>query len=60
MEADKNRKARICLVEGPEIGYYFEVDGITFTKLIPSGGTLVTRQNDILTMNSNHYKFRNE
>jgi hypothetical protein len=55
METEKNREARICLVEGPEIGYYFEVDGITFTKSIPSGVTLVTQQNNILAMNANHY-----
>ena len=55
LEADKNREARICLVEGPEIAYYFDGDEINFTNSIPSGGTLVTQQNNILAMNANHY-----
>lgn len=55
IESDKNREARICLVEGPEIGYFFEGDEIIFTNSIPSGGTLVTQQNDVLAMNANHY-----
>jgi hypothetical protein len=55
IEAEKNREARICLVEGPEIAYYFDIDEINFTKSIPTGGTLVTQQNKILAMNANHY-----
>ena len=55
METEKNREARICLVEGPEIGYYFDGDEVTFTKSIPSGGTLVTQQNNIIAMNAQHY-----
>jgi hypothetical protein len=55
IESEKNREARICLVEGPEIGYYFESEEITFTNSIPYGGTLVTQQNDVLAMNANHY-----
>ena len=55
MEADKNREAKICLVEGPEIAYYFDGDEINYTNSIPSGGTSVTQQNSILTMNTNHY-----
>lgn len=55
METEKNREARICLVEGPEIGYYFEGEEVTFTNSIPYGGTLVTQQNNIIAMNANHY-----
>lgn len=55
IETEKNREARICLVEGPEIGYFFEGEEITFTNSIPYGGTLVTQQNDIIAMNTNHY-----
>lgn len=55
IEADKNREARICLVEGPKIAYYFDGDEVNFTDSIPSGGTLVTQQNKILAMNANHY-----
>jgi hypothetical protein len=42
-------------VEGPEIGYYFEGDKITFNSSIPSGGTLVSAKNQILAMNTHHY-----
>lgn len=55
IEADKNREARICLVEGPEAAYYFEGDSITFSDKIPHGGTLVTQQNKIIAMNVDHY-----
>ena len=55
IESDKNRETKICLVEGPEIGYYFKGEEITFTHSIPSGGTLVTQQNDVIAMNANHY-----
>ncbi len=55
IEADKKREARICLVESPEIAYYFDIDEINFTNSIPSGGTLVTPQNKILAMIANHY-----
>lgn len=34
METKKNRGARICLVEGPEVGYYIDGDEINFTNLI--------------------------
>ena len=55
LEADKKLGARICLVEGPEIAYYFDGDEINFTNVIPTGGTLVTRKNVFLAMNANHY-----
>jgi len=55
MEADKNKDARICLVEGPEIAYYFDGDSVTFSDKIPYGGTLVTQQNKIIAMNVDHY-----
>jgi len=55
MEIDKNREARIYLVESPEIGYFFEGEEVTFTNSIPYGGTLVTQQNDVLAMNAKHY-----
>ncbi len=55
IEADKNREAKICLVEGPEIAYYFDGDSVTFSDKIPYGGTLVTQQNKIIAMNVDHY-----
>jgi hypothetical protein len=56
LESDKNQKARICLVEGPKITYYFEGDDITFSTSIPDGGTLVTQQDKILAMNTEHFQ----
>lgn len=55
IEADKNREARICLVEGPELAYNFEGDLVTFSDKIPRGGTLITQQNKIIAMNIDHY-----
>jgi hypothetical protein len=55
MGTDKNRQARICLVEGPEIAYFFEESEITFSTSIPYGGTLVTQENKIIAMNVQHY-----
>ena len=55
MEADKNREAKIYLVEGPQTAYYFDGDTVAFSEKIPYGGTLVTQQNDIIAMNANHY-----
>jgi hypothetical protein len=55
LEADKKLDARICLVEGPEIAYYFDGDEINFTNVIPSGGTLVTGKNVFIAMNTDHY-----
>jgi hypothetical protein len=55
IEADKKRDARICLVEGPEIAYYFDGGEINFSNSIPTGGILLTLQNKILTMNTDHY-----
>jgi hypothetical protein len=55
LEADKKLDARICLVEGPEIAYYFDGDEINFTNVIPTGGTLVTRKNVFIAMNTDHY-----
>ena len=55
IEADKKLDARICLVEGPEIAYYFDGDEINFTNVIPTGGTLATLQNYIQAINVNHY-----
>ena len=55
IEAGKNREANICLVEGPEIAYYFNGDSVKFSDKIPHGGTLVTQQNKIIAMNVDHY-----
>lgn len=55
LEAQLNRPARLCLVEGPEMGYYL-FDGQAYTSsTIPSGGTLVTHNHEIIGMNVRHY-----
>lgn len=55
LEADKKLEAKICLVEGPEIAYYFDGIKPRFSTVIPTGGTLKTLDNFILTINVNHY-----
>ena len=45
----------ICLVEGPEKGYYFEGDEIHFKTDIPSGGTLLCIEGRIIALNTKHY-----
>ena len=55
LEADKKLEAKICLVEGPEIAYYFDGIKPRFSTVIPTGGTLKTLNNFILTINVNHY-----
>jgi hypothetical protein len=55
IEKDIKKPCEICLVEGPDIGYYFEEDKITFNSSIPSGGNLITAENQILAKNTHHY-----
>ena len=55
IEQNRNAPCIICLVEGPEIGYYFENDTVSFNKSIPSGGTLITQDNKIIALNVKHY-----
>lgn len=55
IEENRNAPCILCLVEGPEIGYYFENDTVSFNKSIPSGGTLVTQENKIIALNVKHY-----
>ncbi len=55
IETDYNKPCSICLVEGPETAYYFDKDAITFSTIIPRGGTLLTQENKILAMNVEHY-----
>ena len=55
LEAQFKRPARLCLVEGTEMGYYI-FDGQAYTSsTIPSGGTLVTQSHEIIGMNVRHY-----
>ena len=55
IDSDKKVSTKICLVEGPELAFYFEGDTINFNSYIPSGGTLITQQNKVLAMNVKHY-----
>ena len=55
IEADYQKPCTLCLVEGPETGYYFDQEEIRFNSSIPSGGTLITQQNKIVAMNVEHY-----
>jgi hypothetical protein len=55
IETDKGKAVKMCLVEGPETSYYFDEEGISFSKNIPGGGTLLTQDNKIIAMNVNHY-----
>ncbi len=55
IEADRGRTIKMCLVEGPDISYYFEGDAIEFSTSIPSGGTLLTQDNKVIAMNVKHY-----
>ena len=57
IEADKNFEAKVCLVEDPEIAYYFDGIKPRFSTVIPTGGTLKTLDNFILAINVNHYLY---
>lgn len=47
--------SKICLVESPEIAYYFDGNKVTFSSIIPNGGTLLSQKNKIIAMNVSHY-----
>ncbi|RAR73690.1 hypothetical protein [Flavobacterium aciduliphilum] len=55
IETDRNRTIKMCLVEGPDISYYFEGDTIEFSTSIPSGGNLITQDYKVIGMNVKHY-----
>lgn len=55
IEADTQKPAKLCLVEGEEIAYFFDGDQINFNKSIPSGGTLITQSNKIIGIGIEHY-----
>ena len=55
IEANYHKPCTTCLVEGPDAPFYFVKEIIRFNSSIPSGGTLITQQNKILTMNVEHY-----
>ena len=55
IEADRGRTIKMCLVEEPDISYYFEGDTIEFSTSIPSGGNLITQDYKVIAMNVKHY-----
>ena len=44
-----------CLVEGKEKAYYFKNGNINYNKSIPTGGKLLTQENEIIAWNHPHY-----
>jgi hypothetical protein len=55
IEYTTQKPCRICLVESPNKGYYFEGDEIKPSDDIPSGGTLLCLEGRILGLNTRHY-----
>jgi hypothetical protein len=55
IEADKSETVKMCLVEGPKTGYYFDENGVEFSKNIPKGGILLTQDHKVIGMNVKHY-----
>lgn len=55
IELDRKSECSICLVEGPETAYYFKENSFVFNASIPRGGTLITQENKIIAMNTEHY-----
>lgn len=55
LDAKNNRNHRLCVVLGEEQAYYFEEDQIRFSTSIPSGGTLVNAQKQVIAMGAPHF-----
>lgn len=55
LEKEGKKAVRICLVEGKNTAYYFELDEIIFSSSIPSKATLLSLDNQIIAMKVNHY-----
>lgn len=55
IESDTQKPCRICLVESPTKGYYFEGDEIKPSDDIPSGGSLLCMEGRIIGLNTKHY-----
>jgi len=50
-----NTNHRLCLVLGPEQGFFYEGSEIRPNTSIPSGGTLLNVQQQVIAMNVKHY-----
>lgn len=55
IESDTQRPCRICLVESPDKGYYFEGDEIKPSNDIPSGGNVLCLEGRIISINTKHF-----
>jgi hypothetical protein len=55
LDSKGKQKLRICLVLCPTSAYYFEEDRMQFSTSIPSGGTLVNSQQQVIAMNKPHF-----
>jgi len=55
IEKDTQKPCRICLVESPTKGYYFDGDEIKPSDDIPSGGSLLCMEGRIIGLNTKHY-----
>ena len=55
LDAKSNRHHRLCLVIGKDQAYYFEEGQIRFNTSIPSGGTLVNSDKQVIAMAQSHF-----
>ena len=55
LDAKNNRNHRLCVVVGKDQAYYFEEDEIRFNTSIPSGGTLVNSDQQVIAMGQSHF-----
>lgn len=55
LDAKSNRNHRLCVVVGKDQAYYFEEEEIRFNTSIPSGGTLVNSDQQVIAMGQSHF-----
>ncbi len=55
LDTKDNRNHRLCVVVGKDQAYYFEEGEIRFSTSIPSGGTLVNSEQQIIAMGHDHF-----
>ena len=55
LDTKNNRNHRLCLVVGKDQAYYFEEDEIRFNTSIPTGGTLVNSNKQVIAMANSHF-----
>jgi hypothetical protein len=55
LDTKNNRNHRLCVVVGKDQAYYFEEDQIRFNASIPSGGTLVNSDKQVIAMGQSHF-----